>query len=84
MDKNARVEDHGEWFNFRLLLGDTELPVRISREAMEDHFGAEAFESLVHAYRHHAEQLHVRLAALVVPGVEYTREQPLVVHTKDL
>lgn len=75
---------HAEWFDFSLPLGEATVPVRISREALEDHFGAEAFETLGHAYRHHAEQIHLRVAPLAGQTLTYTAENPLLVHSKDL
>ena len=75
---------HAEWFDFSLPLGESTVPVRISREALEDHFGAEAFETLGHAYRHHAEQIHLRVAPLAGQTPTYTEESPLLVRSKDL
>lgn len=84
MNEATHAQDHGEWLSFRLPLGEQHIPVRISREAMEDHFDAATFKSLADAYHHHAEQIHLRVAPLAGQTTEYTPEQPLVVHTKDL
>ena len=73
-----------EWLDFSLPLGESQVPVRISREAMEDHFGADAFESLSHAYKQHAEQIHSRVAPLAGQTPAFTQEHPLMVHSKDL
>lgn len=81
---DQHAEDHGESLNFRLPLGEHHVPIRISREAMEDHFGAASFETLAHAYRHHAEQIHLRVAPLAGQTPDFTTEHPLVVHSRDL
>ena len=84
MSEASHIKRHAEWFDFILPLGEGHVPVRISREALEDHFGAEAFETLGHAYRHHAEQIHLRVAPLAGQAPAFTADHPLLVQSKDL
>ncbi len=37
---SLNVEDHGDWLSFGLSHAGSTIPVRISREAMEEFFGA--------------------------------------------
>jgi len=79
-----KVEDHGEWLSFGISHAGQTIPVRISREAMEEFFGAVAGpDSLKKAYELDAEMIHARAADLVVPGVNYTLDNPLVLKVED-
>ncbi|MEO7886938.1 MAG: hypothetical protein ABIR76_09360 [Polaromonas sp.] len=78
------VEDHGDWLGFGLPHAGTTIPVRISREAMEEYFGAvQEPESLKKAYARDAQMIQARAADLVVPGVSYTADNPLVLNMED-
>ena len=82
--ESLNVEDHGEWLSFGLLHAGTTIPVRISREAMEEFFGAEPGpDSLKKAYEQDAEMIHARAADLVVAGVNYTTDNPLMLKMED-
>ena len=82
--ESLNVEDHGEWLSFGLLHAGTTIPVRISREAMEEFFGAVTGpDSLKKAYEQDAEMIHARAADMVVAGVSYTPENPLVLKMED-
>jgi hypothetical protein len=78
------VEDHGEWLSFGLSYAGGTIPVRISREAMVEFFGAvPGPDSLKKAYEQDAEMIHARAADMVVAGVSYTPENPLVLKMED-
>lgn len=82
--ESLNVEDHGEWLSFGLSHAGTTIPVRISREAMEEFFGAEPGpDSLKKAYEQDAEMIHARAADLVVAGVSYTTDNPLMLKMED-
>lgn len=81
---SLNVEDHGEWLSFGLSHAGSTIPVRISREAMEEFFGAVAGpDSLKKAYEQDAEMIHARAADMVVAGKSYTPENPLVLGMED-
>lgn len=84
MAHHLHAEDHGEWLNFLLPMGSGDVPVKLTREAMQEHFGAEAGQSLVDVYRQHGEAIHQRVSVLVTGLQQFTREDPLVVRSKDL
>jgi hypothetical protein len=78
------AEDHGEWLNIRVPDGSREIVARVSREAMEDHFGAGAGPgSLVVAYRAHEAAIHARVRQRAHSGLQYTAAAPLVLKTQD-
>ncbi len=84
MDAFLDVEDHGEWLNFAMLHTGVKIPARISREAMEEHFGAlQGPGSLKKAYELDAEMIHARAVDMMVAGVSYTADSPLVLKTED-
>ncbi len=74
------IEDHGEWLNFRLPVGEATIPVRVSREALEDHF--EVGKDLVAAYRANEEAINAAARRQIISGERYSREAPLVLETK--
>lgn len=79
------MEDHGEWLNFRIKVGSQTVPVRMTREAIEDHFGGpNAGESLEQAYIRNSEEINAKAQAKIVEGTPYSREQPLVLRSADL
>ena len=81
---SLNVEDHGEWLSFGLSHAGSTIPVRISREAMEEFFGAVPEpDSLKKAYERDAEMIHARAADLVVAGVNYTPDNPLTLKMED-
>ena len=82
--ESVNVEDHGEWLGFGLSYAGTTIPVRISREAMEEFFGAVPGPgALKKAYEQDAEMIHARAADMVMAGKSYTPENPLVLGMED-
>ena len=81
--ESLNVEDHGEWLGFGLSHAGTTIPVRIPREVMEEFFGAAPGDSLKKAYELDADMIHARAADLVVAGVNYTPDNPLVLKMED-
>lgn len=84
MDPFLNIEDHGEWLSFEVPHAGGAIPARISREAMEDHFGAgQGPDALKNAYSLDAEMINARAVDFILPGVTYTRDSPLVLKTED-
>jgi hypothetical protein len=82
--ESLNVEDHGEWLSFSLPHAGTTIPVRISREAMEEFFGAvPGPNSLKKACEQDAEMIHARAVDLVVAGTRYTPDNPLLLSVED-
>jgi hypothetical protein len=82
--ESLNVEDHGEWLSFGLSHAGATIPVRISREAMEEFFGAvPGPDSLKKAYEQDAEMIHARAVDLVVAGKRYTHDNPLMLNMED-
>jgi hypothetical protein len=64
---SLNVEDHGEWLSFGLSHAGATIPARISREVMEEFFGAVPEpDSLKKNYARDAEMIHARAADLIV------------------
>ncbi|MET3382703.1 DUF1488 family protein [Variovorax paradoxus] len=85
-DPFINVEDHGEWLNFRYreIGSGFSIPVKISREALADHFGANGpSENLVKAYAQNQDAIHRKVREKMQPGVNYTPTSPLVLRTAD-
>ncbi|SDN12484.1 hypothetical protein [Polaromonas sp. JS666] len=78
-----KVEDHGEWLSFGISHAGQAIPVKISREVMQEFFGAAPGDSLKKAYELDAEMIHARAADLVVVGTNYTPDNPLVLRMED-
>jgi len=78
-----KVEDHGDWLSFGISHAGQAIPVKISREVMEEFFGAAPGDALKKAYELDAEMIHARAADLVVAGVNYTPDNPLVLRMED-
>jgi len=80
------VEAQGQWLkiNFRKSRISNLVPVRITREALEVHFGATADSvSLVLAYTENRQAIDAKVKAKMKPGVIYTLAQPLELRTED-
>lgn len=77
--------DLGVSLTFRFGHDGLRIPVRISRDAMETHFGAthEGVNSLGLAYLAASDAVHLFARANIDPRVEYTRDHPLVLLTSD-
>lgn len=76
-------EDFGEYLNFRVLHEGNTIPVTISREALDDHFHAQALGSLLQAYINGADAINARAQAKALPGGVYTVAQPLRLTKED-
>lgn len=84
METYIQPEDHGEWLSFRMPVTGGSIPVRVSREALEDHFGANSVTGgLLGAYARNDELIHELARRRIVPGVVYSHETPLVLRTSD-
>ncbi|MEO8023426.1 hypothetical protein [Polaromonas sp.] len=84
MESSLDVIDHGDWLSFGISHAGSIIPVKISREAMEEHFGAsKGPDSLKSAYALDAEMIHARAADMIVAGVAYTPDNPLVLKAED-
>jgi hypothetical protein len=83
-DSFANLEDKGSWLTFRVTRGGSSIPVRITREAMEDHFEAGKGEkSLAEAYLRHSETINAKALELAPSGDMYSTENPLRLSTAD-
>lgn len=77
-------EESGEWFGFRLQHEGRSIPVRISREALDDHFNAhEGGKALAEAFEKHSKAILARVRQRIEPGVTYDRDNPLVMMSID-
>lgn len=86
MEEFLDPREEGDTLNIRVMFEGRTIPVVISREAMQDHFGAEENgpKSLVSAYAASAQAIDATVLTCAVPGHAYSRSNPLVIHTKDL
>ena len=80
---SLNVEDHGDWLGFGISHAGQTIPVKISREVMQEFFGAAPGDPLKKAYELDAEMIHARAADLVVVGTNYTPDNPLVLRMED-
>ncbi|RQO54555.1 hypothetical protein DBV14_12985 [Variovorax sp. KBW07] len=78
-------EDRGEWLDFRMRDGLARTPARISRKALEDHFGAKGDgPSLTSVYVTNAEIIHKKvLAKMKGEQGAYTPENPVELRSAD-
>ena len=77
--------DTGETLSFRMVHHGLWIPVVISREALEAHFGELAGNlALIDAYRTKANEIEERVRPLIRLGVPYSRSNPLRVSTAEL
>jgi hypothetical protein len=84
MESFDDVQDHGAWLSFSMTHAGTKVAVRVSREAMEEHFGAgQGPDTLKQAYALDAEMIHARAADQIVAGVAYTQDHPLMLGMAD-
>lgn len=86
VDEFINVEDHGEWLNFRYRDDSltSSVPVKMTREALEDHFAAGAEScTLIQAYAQNTDAIHAKVREKMKPGVTYTPAQPLELRTAD-
>jgi hypothetical protein len=82
----SQIEAQGQWlkFGFRKSRMSALVPVRISREALEVHFGATADSvSLVLAYTENRQAIDAKVQAKMKPGTSYSLAQPLELRTDD-
>lgn len=77
------VEDHGEWLSFRVPIPGGSIPVKMSREALADHYGVKAHpQGLMEAYVQNAEAIHEK-ALKMAKGQSFTSLHPLELRTAD-
>jgi hypothetical protein len=80
----ANLEDKGGWLTFRVTRAGGSIPVRITRETMEDHFGAgPGDKGLAEAYLQHGETINAKVLELAPAGDVYSTENPLKLSTGD-
>ncbi|MGJ7524813.1 hypothetical protein [Variovorax sp. GB1P17] len=80
----GRDEEHGEWLDFRLREGRVRIAARISRKAMEDHFGAkDDGPSLLSIYVINAEVIHQKVRAKMKAGGSCSLETPMELRSLD-
>ncbi|MDM0085552.1 hypothetical protein QTI17_33680 [Variovorax sp. J31P179] len=80
----ANLEDKGGWLSFRVARAGGSIPVRATREAMEDHFGAGPGEKgLAEAYLRHSQAINAKVLELAPAGDVYSTENPLKLSTGD-
>ena len=87
MPYDEYTSDSGESLTFRMVHHGAWIPVVISREAMEDHFGVDPsgrIEALAEAYRKRSLAIEERVRPQIRPGVVYDRNNPLRINTTDL
>jgi hypothetical protein len=84
LDSFANLEDKGGWLTFRVTRAARSIPVRITREAMEDHFGAGPGEKgLAEAYLQYSVTINAKVLELAPSGDVYSTENPLKLSTGD-
>jgi hypothetical protein len=78
--------DAGETLSFRMVHHGLWIPVVISREALEAHFGELAGNglALIDAYRTKVNEIEERIRPLIRLGVPYSRSNPLRVGPAEL
>ncbi|MDM0032195.1 hypothetical protein QTI33_08615 [Variovorax sp. J22P271] len=80
----ANLEDRGGWLTFRVSRAGGSIPVRATREAMEDHFGAgPGDKDLAAAYLQHSESINAKVLELAPAGNVYSTANPLKLSTGD-
>ena len=87
MEDAIGLTDLGESLDFRLPFKGGFIPVRISRQAMQDHFGAKETGggmALSTAYLANPGKVHERVAPRVNEGASYSSDYPLLISTRDI
>jgi hypothetical protein len=86
MDEFSNPREKDDMLNIRVMFEGKAIPVLISREAMQDHFGSERSspEGLVKAYWANSKEVDRKVLACAVPGKAYGRDNPLIIFTKNL
>jgi hypothetical protein len=84
-EESGSAEDRGEWLDFRMRDGLARTPARISRKALEDHFGATGDgPSLTSVYVTNAEIIHKKvLAKMKAEQGAYTPTNPVELRSID-
>ncbi|KIQ35260.1 hypothetical protein RT97_04940 [Variovorax paradoxus] len=78
-------EEQGEWLHVRVRHGRISTPVRVSRKALEDQFGAfGGGRSLAFLYARNADAIDGAVRAKMKTGGPYTPEHPLELRASDL
>ena len=78
--------EEGDILAISVLFENRNIPVVISRKAMEDHFEAArgGANRLVEAYIRDPKSINARVLMRAIPGAAYTKSNPLVINTGDL
>ncbi|MDQ0044456.1 DUF1488 family protein [Variovorax boronicumulans] len=77
-------EDEGEWLHVRVRDRKTSVPVRISRRALEEHFGAlDGQHTPISLYVNNRQSIHRAAHAKLESGSHYTAESPLELRASD-
>ncbi|MDH6164900.1 hypothetical protein M2282_000028 [Variovorax boronicumulans] len=83
--QSGDAEDREEWLHVRMRRGRGSTPVKISRKALEDHFGVVGDErSLASLYASNAEVIHGAIRAKMATLGSSTIENPIEIHSSDL
>lgn len=77
-------DDEGEWLHVRVRYRKTSVPVRISRRALEEHFGApDGQRTPIFLYVNNKQSIHRAAHAKLASGSRYTAESPLELRASD-
>ncbi|MDQ0072454.1 hypothetical protein J2W34_004259 [Variovorax boronicumulans] len=77
-------DDKGEWLHIRVRYRKTSVPVRISRRALEEHFGAVGGQHTpIFLYVNNKQSIHRAAHAKLESGWRYTAESPLELRASD-
>jgi hypothetical protein len=76
----------GDTLAIKVFFEGRNIPVVISRKAMEDHFEAArgGSDHLVKAYVRNSAAIDARVLTRAIPGTAYTKSNPLVINAGDL
>ncbi|MGF6346738.1 hypothetical protein [Variovorax sp. W2I14] len=77
-------DDEGEWLHVRVRYRKTSVPVRISRRALEEHFGAlDGQHTPIFLYVNNKQSIDHAAHAKLKSGSRYTAEAPLELRASD-
>jgi hypothetical protein len=76
----------GEMLSFRMVHHGLWIPVAMSREAVESHFGSpgDGSQALIDIYKTKASEIEERVRPLIRPGTPYSQRNPMQVHRLDV
>jgi hypothetical protein len=75
----GHIEDKGAWLFVSVKQSSGSVPVRIAREAMENHFGAggDNGKGLIDAYLEHSSTINAKVLELAPSGQVYSADDPM-------